>query len=151
MNRRLQRFGILASLMVAGSCVSGSAGGGPERSSGDANVLTRVEIDRGQWADAYDLVSSLRPNWLRTRGLDSFENPGHVQVYVDGIRLGDVQLLRTLSTTAMDRLEWIDPVSAAGRWGLNHAHGVIYITYSRAGALEAVPEPDSTDDSGSLP
>lgn len=147
MNRRLQRTG-LALILVVGACVSGPRGES-DRSPGDADVITRDEIDRGQWSDAYDLVQRLRPRWLQDRGPDSFENPGHVQVYVDGVRLGEVQLLRTLPTHAMERLEWIDPVSAAGRWGMNHGHGVIYITYSRA--MDSVPGPDSLDTVGGGP
>ncbi len=131
MSGRLRRMSLLAAV-VAGACVFGPAGEDPDAGS-PFDPITRAEIDRGQWRDAYDLVSSLRPSWTRNRGPDSFENPGDVQVYVDGTRLGDVDLLRTLPTHGIERVEWIDPVSAAGRWGLNHAHGVIYVTYGRTG------------------
>lgn len=137
MNRQLRALS-LALALVAGSCVSGPAAGGGDPSS-NPDEITRDEIDRGQWSNAYELVRNLRPNWIRTRGPDSFENPGQVQVYVDGTRLGEVDLLRTLPTHAMDRLQWIDPVSAAGRWGLNHGHGVIYITYRRASGIDSMP------------
>ncbi|NIP80490.1 MAG: hypothetical protein GWM90_15230 [Gemmatimonadetes bacterium] len=139
MNRRLGRLGLLASVVLTGSCVSGPAGDGAGRAGGSADVITRAEIERGQWSNVYDLVSTLRPRWVRSRGPDSLENPGQVQVYVDGTRLGDVQLLRTLPTHAIERLEWIDPVSAAGRWGLDHAHGVIFITYGRASPVKPLP------------
>ena len=137
MSRRLGWAGVLAAL-VAGSCVFGPAG---ERADAGSvfDPITRTEIDRGQWGDAYDLVSKLRPSWVRNRGPDSFENPGDVQVYVDGTRLGDVGLLRTLPTHGIERVEWIDPVSAAGRWGLNHAHGVVYVTYGRSDGTDTVP------------
>ena len=132
MSRQLHVLGLLVALVVAGSCVSGPAAGGSDRSSDRPDLITRQEIERGQWSNVYEMVRNLRPNWVRTRGLDSFESPGNVQVYVDGTRLGEVQLLRTLPTHAIERLEWIDPVRAAGRWGLDHAHGVIYVTYSHA-------------------
>lgn len=139
MNRRLGRLGLLASVVLTGACVSRPAGEVPGRPTGTSDVITRAEIERGQWSNVYDLVSNLRPRWVRSRGPDSLENPGQVQVYVDGTRLGDVQLLRTLPTHAIERLEWIDPVSAAGRWGLDHAHGVIFITYSRSGPVKPLP------------
>lgn len=142
MNGWLLRLGAALALVVAGACASGP-GDGAAPATPDQHLITREEIDRGQWSDVYDLVRSLRPSWVRSRGVDSFENPGEVQVYVDGTRLGGVQLLRTLPTHAIERLEWIDPVSAAGRWGLNHGHGVIYITYRRG--TDSVPEGDSAD------
>lgn len=141
----LRRLAVVSTVVVAGACASGH-GDSPARAAGDPDRIAREEIDRGQWRDVYDLVRSLRPAWLRTRGDDSFESPGEVQVYVDGTRLGGVQLLRTLPTHAIDHLEWIDPVSAAGRWGLNHAHGVIYITYSRD--MDPIPGTDSLDAAG---
>lgn len=121
---------ILAVLVALGACVSTPDSAGARVDRGDAHVISRAEIDRGQWRNAYDLVRDLRPSWLRRRGADSFENPGSVQVYTDGTRLGEIGLLRTLPTAGIARLEWVDPVSAAGRWGLDHGHGVISITYS---------------------
>ena len=120
---------LVATLVLLAACASSPSEGsapGPE----DHDVITRAEIDRSQWTNTYDLVSNLRPQWVRTRGIDSVHNPGEVQVYIDGTRLGGVELLRGLSTSAIDRLEWVGPVEAAGRWGLNHGHGVIAIYYS---------------------
>jgi hypothetical protein len=52
--------------------------------SGDANLITRAEIGRGQWVES--------------RAPDSILNPGEVQVYVDGVRLGGVGRLRAMPT-----------------------------------------------------
>jgi hypothetical protein len=135
MRRVLRGLGLLAGLLAVSCAVP------PGTDSGStADAITREEIDRGQWADAYDLVSTLRPRWVRGRGPDSFANPGQVQVYVDGTRLGDVELLRSLPTVAIERVEWVDPVSSAARWGLDHAHGVILITYGREGAIRSAPD-----------
>jgi hypothetical protein len=131
--KRLRLAASVMSIMVA-ACASAPGGGDPASSSvsGDADVITRAEIDRGQWRDAWDLVQSLRPRWIQARGVDSLIEPGQVQVYIDGTRLGDVTLLRGIPTMSIIRLEWIDPVAAAGRWGMGHAHGVIAITHSPA-------------------
>lgn len=139
MKRGTKRLGlpaVLAALMAV-SCVSNGEDG--VRAPGAFEPITRAEIDRGQWRDALDLVRSTRPTWLRPRGPDSFENPGSVQVYVDGTRLGEVTLLSTLPTQGIQSVEWVDPVNAAGRWGLNHSHGVIYVTYGRESALDSMP------------
>lgn len=97
--------------------------------SGDVNLITRAEIDRGQWGDIYELVRNLRPRWVEPRGTDSVLNPGEVQVYIDGVRLGGVDRLKAMPTSGIDHLEWVDGVTASGRWGFNHAHGVIAVSY----------------------
>lgn len=140
MKQRPRGLGLLTVLMAV-ACASGTPGEETARTPGAFESITRAEIDRGQWRDALDLVRTLRPTWVRPRGTDSFENPGTVQVYVDGTRLGNVELLSTLPTQGIQLVEWVDPVNAAGRWGLNHAHGVIYITYGRSSTLDTLPSP----------
>jgi outer membrane cobalamin receptor len=97
--------------------------------SGAANLITRAEIDRSQWGDIYELVRNLRPRWVQSRGTDSVLSPGEVQVYVDGVRLGGVHRLRAMPTSGIDHLEWVDGVTASGRWGFNHGQGVIAVSY----------------------
>jgi hypothetical protein len=50
-------------------------------------------------------------------------------VYVDGTGQGGVALLKDLPTAAIQHLAWVDPISAAGRWGLDHGDGVIALSY----------------------
>lgn len=117
---------LVPTLIVLAACASAPG----SELAGGADRITRAEIDRGQWSDAYELVRTLRPRWVESRGMDTvLGEPGEVQVYVDGMRLGAVDLLRTVPTSAIQHLEWVDPVSAAGRWGLGHNHGVIAISY----------------------
>lgn len=102
--------------------------------SGGADLITRAEIDRGQWQDVYELVRNLRPRWIKSRGMTAMPGQaGGVQVYVDGTKLGGVHLLSELPTAAIQHLAWVDPVSAAGRWGSGHADGVIAVSYRSDG------------------
>jgi hypothetical protein len=130
--RQWTAFGLA---MVVASCTSAQAGAGVGDSAAPASALiTRAEIDRAQWPDAYELVRNLRPRWIRARGPDKLlGETGQVQVYVDGTRLGGVELLRGMPTTAIDHLRWVDPVDAAGRWGSGHGHGVIALSYRPRG------------------
>jgi hypothetical protein len=130
-------LGLCAPLIVTvlAACASsppGSDSAAPP-ARGGSDLITRAEMDRGQWVDAYELVRNLRPRWIEARGVDTvIGRAGEVQVYVDGMRLGSVDLLRNVPTSAIDRLEWVDPISAAGRWGLGHNHGVIAVSYRPA-------------------
>ena len=91
--------------------------------------LTRDEMQRGQYASAYELVESLRPRWLRSRGPESIlgENV-EVQVYLNDQRLGGVSTLRTINLADVMFMQFIDPVSAGGRWGPDHHNGAILIS-----------------------
>jgi hypothetical protein len=113
---------------------SSATAGGTDRIRFCNEVLTRAEINRAQWRDAYELVRNLRPRWVRARmGDDLRAARAEVQVYVDGTRLGGVSLLRGIPTSGIDHMRWVDPISAAGRWGSGHELGVIAISYRPAG------------------
>ena len=65
----------------------------PHRRRTDA--ITREEMASGQFASAYDIVRTLRPQWLVARGPDTvLGGPGEVQVRVDDSWLGGVGSLR---------------------------------------------------------
>jgi hypothetical protein len=108
-------------------------------------VITREEINGAGAANAYELVRSLRKEWLMPRGLNSFREsargsadfgeemvvvPGadHVIVYLDNARLGGTQYLAEVALETIGRVEFIEPSQATFRWGTGHAHGVILVT-----------------------
>lgn len=130
---------LLAFALAAAGCLR--AGGAAE--SAPARDLSRIaadEISSGHWNYADDIVRALRPQWLAYRGPDSILGaPGGVQVRMDDMWIGGVSSLRGVSRLDVDSIAFIDPVSAAGRWGGNFRDGVILI-YGRRG-----PRPDTTD------
>ena len=94
------------------------------------NVITLEEIQqRGQYTNLYDLVQVLRPRWIRSQGPDTMiGRDGQVQVHMDGNRLGSVDVLRRLSPHGVTSIEWIAPIDAAGRFGLDHSHGAVIVS-----------------------
>jgi hypothetical protein len=70
----------------------------------------------------------LRSSWLRPRGPDSFHNQGRVWVYVDDVRAGGVDALRSFSIAQITYIQFFDGTAASARWGLDHGHGVIFIS-----------------------
>jgi hypothetical protein len=132
MNIRTGGLTALAMALALSACAVPRTGpaGSATPLSGGSDLITRADIDRGQWRNAYELVRNLRPRWIRTRGATHLPGQsGGVQVYVDGTRLGGVGLLRDLPTAAIQNVTWVDPISAAGRWGPNHGDGVIEVSY----------------------
>jgi hypothetical protein len=94
-------------------------------------------------SNAYTIVEALHSNWLIERniappsgGVRSFvpegarsvagENAG-VQVYLDGHRLGGVQLLRNIPATAVYSIRHLSGTAAQARFGGGHSYGVIYV------------------------
>lgn len=117
----------LLAMVTAAGCSAASARGGDEARR-DQSVLTQADLRESGFTTVYQAVESLRPNWLRRRGPDSFLAPGQVQVYRDGIRVGGIEQLRAMETLGIAYVEYIDGIAAAGRWGLDHGYGVIFVS-----------------------
>lgn len=96
---------------------------------GRRDLITADEIRRSSASSAYDLVSNLRPQWLTSRGPDSITRPStEVQVVLDGVRAGGIEVLRSLSPEGMVSLQFVDGLTASTRWGLGFGAGAIVIS-----------------------
>ena len=125
MSRSLRWLGTLVLATAVAAC---AATGGPAQRT-DRNLLTYEQIQETNKQNVYDVVESLRSNWLRTRGPTSLQGPNaEVQVYLDDNRIGGVENLRAISIAPVRYIRWIDGISATGRWGLDHGAGVIFVS-----------------------
>lgn len=97
-----------------------------------ADSISREELDGGQWTNAYEMISALRPRWLSSRGPDTIlgENV-EVQVMLDDLRLGGPATLRGLRVGDIASVRFISPTDAAARWGADYHNGVIYVVTRR--------------------
>lgn len=94
----------------------------------DRNLLLQEQFaDRG-YHTAYDVIEALRSNWLSNRGPNSFSTPSQVQVYLDGVRMGGVDQLRTIDVRPVTYIRYFDGIAATARWGLDHGAGAIYVS-----------------------
>ena len=124
---------LLAALVLAPAC-STSSGASSQPGTGPTarpspDVITREEIERGHWRNAYELIEALRPRWLRAHGAQSIygESP-EVQVRIDNSHLGGVSTLRQIPVTEITSIHFVDPVTAAAQWGGDHVNGAIVIS-----------------------
>lgn len=121
------RLPILVLSLVLTAC--STAGERTTRAPGSSrDVLTQEQLRAGGYTNALEAVRSLRSNWLTTRGPDSFSSPGQVQVYLDNTRLGGVDQLQAINTAQIGYIRYYDGIAASGRWGLDHGHGVIFVS-----------------------
>ena len=108
-------------------------------------IIVRDDIEKAGAQDAYQLIRSLRKEWLIPRGVNSFREsargtadfdaptvvvPGadHILVYLDNTRLGGTQHLSEIAAESLEQAEFIPGAEATFRWGTGHAHGVILLT-----------------------
>ncbi len=92
----------------------------------DANVITTPELSRSKARNAYDAIQQIRPEMLRTRDPDAmvYFKARQPLVAVDYTLVGGVEVLRTLPTGRVARIEYNSWV-AAKRYGTGFGDGVI--------------------------
>jgi hypothetical protein len=109
------------------------------------SVVELPEIEKFGANSAFELVRSLRPEWLVPRGANSWREsaqgsadfgqpivviPGEerILVYMDNARMGGTRQLEEIVLSNVARIEFVEPAAATFRWGAGHAHGVILVT-----------------------
>lgn len=101
---------VLRSSMVAMLLACASSGAGSSRASPDK--ISRAEIYSSNASNAYELISRLRPQWLRPPATGSISGgvvrSQSILVYLDRQRLEDLDALKTISVEGLDSAEWID-------------------------------------------
>ena len=118
----MRRLSALLLLIAACSTVSGRRGSGSER-----NVITADEMRAAGFADAFRVVETLRPHWLRTRGATTLTGRETVKVYLDDLLLGGPDQLQQITTRSIASIRYLDGNEATQRWGLDHGHGAILV------------------------
>jgi hypothetical protein len=121
------RLLVLAMVVVLVACASAA----PGTPRADRDVLTLEEIDGSDQPNAYDLVRTLRPQWLRSRGPSSINNENPIMVYVDGNRMGGPETLSLVPSLSIEEMRFLSPSEAQSRYGLNHTNGAIVILTRR--------------------
>jgi hypothetical protein len=105
----------------------------PDRRLGaDRNVITRSEILPAMLS-AYDVVQYRRPRWLLGRGtVPSDEGkPETPLVYLEGVRYGTLEALKSINALEVAELRFLDARDATTRLGSGHTTGVILVTLRR--------------------
>ena len=137
MSRHLRAVLTLGMLLLAAACSGSSSAATQPGTSGRSrgNLITAEEIrQRAQYSNLYDVIDHLRPRWLRTQGPDTMTGtPTSVQVHMDGNRLGGVDVLRSLAPTGVTSIQWLPPIDASARFGLDHSQGAIIISTGAGG------------------
>jgi hypothetical protein len=112
-------------LVLLAACTTGAP-----RATRNRSLITADEISALHVATAYEVVEMLRPQFLRTRGAASINDPTPIPavVYVDGFRHGDTpEALKTIDRVAVREIEYLDSREATTRFGTGHRGGAILV------------------------
>ena len=126
--KQLSRASLVLLLVIA-AC--GSTDGVGRTPAPERDRISRAEIDASSAANAYDLVQSLRPQWLTVRGIrtmDEMVGQNPILVYMDNARLGGPDALRNVPHGSVRYLRFFNAAEATQRWGGGHLHGAILIS-----------------------
>lgn len=109
-------------LTILCACATASNQNTASSASGSTSTkLVKADIAATNLTSAYDVVSRLRPNWLRPpgmtiTGISSGTAPAkQVLVYVDGDQLGPTETLRNLTTNNIISIEFLTVTQAASQ------------------------------------
>ena len=131
-------LGVLSPFPILIACASAGAH--------DANVITAPELSRSKAPTAYDAVRQIRPEMLRTRdpGTMVYFKARQPVVAVDYTLVGGVEVLRTLPTGKVARIEYVNSTVAAKRYGTEFRDGVMLIETRADSAPEFAAAPRSS-------
>jgi hypothetical protein len=125
-------------LLLSSACASNPQSESAPR--GDRNLLTQKELLDQHFLNAYEAVEALRSQWLQPRGPDSFNTPSRVWVYMDNVKLGDVESLRGVAVNTIMSIRHLSANEATARWGVGHAAGAIYLQTISASSPSPLPD-----------
>jgi outer membrane cobalamin receptor len=101
-----------------------------QRPVADPLFITESDIVQSRALDALDAVRRLRPTFLTFRGQTSVlgTSSPYPTVYVDGLRFGDLDILRTIPASQVATIRLYRAWDAMTRFGGGNMGGVIAIT-----------------------
>jgi TonB-dependent receptor-like protein len=121
----MKLFSVVAAAAVV-ACAS-AGGGGTKVDAGSANIITADQIAASHQSNAYEVVSRLRPNFLKSRGRTTVYGQGsdYAAVFLDGQSYGDLSSLRNISASQIGSIRFIRGTDAVTTYGMQYGGGVI--------------------------
>ena len=124
----LRAVHVLAAVGLA-ACASAGASSRPAK---DYNVISQSEITAQNGVNAYDVISHLRPQYLKTRGRTTIQTAPTVaseyaSVFLDSQFYGDLNSLRNIASINIKEIRYLPANESVTRYGMQYGNGVIEI------------------------
>ena len=107
------------------SCYTARSDLGLQPNAASREVMP-IEGDAARYANVYDAIQHLRPEYLQQR-----EGPNAIvpAAYVNGVRLADASMLRLVPISWVVEVKWVRPnMSSALYQFRSHLNGGIFVT-----------------------
>jgi hypothetical protein len=120
----MQRFFFIFTVAAAVACAS------TPTKVRDSTIITAEEVEASHEANAYEVVSKLRPAFLRSRGRTTITTGASEfpSVFVDGQFYGDLNSLRTIIAPQVRLIRYYNGPDAVTRFGMLYGSGAIEVT-----------------------
>jgi hypothetical protein len=125
---------VLGVLMVASGCQTSSSrirpdNGYPRPTGRSSDVLGFAEIQTVRVNNAHEAVVRFRPEFLRRHGSPASADPaaGYPTVYLDGVRQGSPDLLRSIPIAAVLEIRYLSASAASDQFGPFNPGGVLAV------------------------
>ena len=94
-----------------------------------ASVVTDKDLATVERPTLYEALARVRPEFLRPRNSTPLEPSGSLAAaYIDGVLIGDVNVLRDVTTTRVREVRYLSRQHAEIWFGRQHRGGAIVIT-----------------------
>lgn len=132
------RLGAVLSL-VALACAPPTGSSRSRLVAKHLHEIPQAEIEAAAFSfgSAYDIVRTLRPTMMTSRGITTAasqsqsavrEADASVKVYVNGMWYGGVESLATISANSVREIRWLSAVDATIRFGTGNVAGAIVVS-----------------------
>jgi hypothetical protein len=122
MSRRPFYIMTLAAVIACAS--SGGSGTRPHR---DPNLITEQEIESSGETNGLDVVTRLRPMFLKTRGRSTINGPEseYASVFLDGQYYGGLNSLRNIVAQQIHEIRYLNGPDAVSKYGMRYGSGAV--------------------------
>ena len=121
----------IAAIVGCATSTSGTSNISGTPRSGSALTVEEIAAFNTEGRTAYDVVSRLRPTWLRARGVEprvmASDSSEYALVVVDGHPLGRIGALRDIQAYQLSDMRYYDPSEAGAKFAERGASGVIEV------------------------
>jgi hypothetical protein len=124
----MRKLFVISGLLISTACSSATTSGSPTEKR---NTITPAEIETASnpgWS-AYDLISRLRPEWLRARNAQTLREPDPIYpvIFLDDIENGDIESLKDITVSRVASVQYINAYDTTARFGRTYQGGAIMV------------------------
>jgi hypothetical protein len=96
----------------------------------DPNLINEQEIASSNESNAYDVITRLRPVFLKTRGHTTLMAGGsdYASVFLDGQVYGELVSLKNIPAIQIREIRYLSSNQAVTKYGMQYSSGAIDVT-----------------------